>query len=190
MGPGDGRARGARRRGGGVGRRGEVGLRPDGGHRPRPAMGADLRGLGRRSLPGIGHGPGPGAGFQGDDPAAPDRVLACVKHWVAYGAAEGGRDYNAVDLSEQTLRTIYFPPFRAALEAGAGTVMSSFNTINGVPATANPFTLDRVLRREWQFDGLVVSDYEAVKELITHGVAANEADAARRPSRPASIWRW
>jgi beta-glucosidase len=119
-------------------------------------------------------------GFQGQDPAAPDRVLACVKHWVAYGAAEGGRDYNTVDLSEQTLRTIYFPPFRAALEAGAGTVMSSFNTINGVPASANPFTLTDVLRKEWLFDGFVVSDYESVKELIAHGVAANEAQAAQK----------
>jgi beta-glucosidase len=118
-------------------------------------------------------------GFQGADPAAPDRVLACVKHWVAYGAAEGGRDYNTVDLSEQTLRTIYFPPFRAALEAGAATVMSSFNTINGVPASANPFTLTDVLRKEWRFDGFVVSDYESVKELIAHGVAANEAEAAQ-----------
>jgi beta-glucosidase len=118
-------------------------------------------------------------GFQGQDPAAPDRVLACVKHWVAYGAAEGGRDYNAVELSEQTLRTIYFPPFRAALEVGAETVMSSFNTINGVPASANPFTLTDVLRKEWHFDGFVVSDYESVKELIAHGVAANEAEAAQ-----------
>jgi beta-glucosidase len=119
-------------------------------------------------------------GFQGDDPAAPDRVLACVKHWVAYGAAEGGRDYDAVDLSERTLRTVYFPPFRAGLEAGAGTVMSAFNTINGVPATANPFTLTRVLREEWQFDGFVVSDFESVRELLAHGVATDEADAARQ----------
>ena len=117
-------------------------------------------------------------GFQGDDPAAPDRVLACAKHWVAYGAGEGGRDYNAADLSEQTLRTIYFPPFRAALDAGAQTVMSSFNTINGVPASANPFTLTQVLRKEWQFDGVVVSDYESVRELLAHGIAADEADAA------------
>ena len=119
-------------------------------------------------------------GFQGDDPSAADRILACAKHWVAYGAAEGGRDYNSVDLSEQTLRTIYFPPFRAALEAGAGTVMSSFNTINGVPASANPFTLTQVLRKEWHFDGLVVSDYESVKELLAHGVALDDADAARQ----------
>ena len=119
-------------------------------------------------------------GFQGDDPSAANRILACAKHWVAYGAAEGGRDYNSVDLSEQTLRTIYFPPFRAALEAGAGTVMSSFNTINGVPASANPFTLTQVLRKEWHFDGLVVSDYESVKELLAHGVAVDDADAARQ----------
>jgi beta-glucosidase len=119
-------------------------------------------------------------GFQGDDPSAPDRVLACVKHWVAYGAAEGGRDYDSVDLSERTLRAVYFPPFRAALEAGAGTVMTSFNTINGVPATANRFMLSRVLRDEWRFDGFVVSDYESVKELLAHGVAADDADAARQ----------
>ena len=119
-------------------------------------------------------------GFQGDDPSAANRILACAKHWVAYGAAEGGRDYNSVDLSEQTLRTIYFPPFRAALEAGAGTVMSAFNTINGVPASANPFTLTQVLRKEWHFDGLVVSDYESVKELLAHGVAVDDTDAARQ----------
>ena len=119
-------------------------------------------------------------GFQGDDPSAANRILACAKHWVAYGAAEGGRDYNSVDLSEQTLRTIYFPPFRAALEAGAGSVMSSFNTINGVPASANPFTLTQVLRKEWHFDGLVVSDYESVKEMLAHGVAVDGTDAARQ----------
>jgi beta-glucosidase len=117
-------------------------------------------------------------GFQGDDFGAPDRVVACPKHWVAYGAAEAGRDYNSVDISEQTLRTVYFPPFRAALDAGAGTVMTSFNTINGIPAAANLFTLGTVLRGEWKFDGLVVTDYEAVPQLIAHGLAANESDAA------------
>ena len=86
-------------------------------------------------------------GFQGDDYGAPDKVLACAKHWVAYGAAEGGRDYNTTDLSENTLREIYFPPFKAAVDAGVGTLMSSFNAINGVPATANAFTLTKVLRR-------------------------------------------
>ena len=117
-------------------------------------------------------------GFQGDDYGAPDKVLACAKHWVAYGDAEGGRDYNTTDLSENTLREIYFPPFKAAVDAGVGTLMSSFNAINGVPATANAFTLTKVLRQEWKFDGFVVSDYTSVKELINHGVAGNEEQAA------------
>jgi beta-glucosidase len=117
-------------------------------------------------------------GFQGDDYGAPDKILACAKHWVAYGNAEGGRDYNTTDLSENTLREIYFPPFKAAVDAGVGTLMSSFNAINGVPATANAFTLTKVLRQEWKFDGFVVSDYTSVKELINHGVAGNEEQAA------------
>lgn len=117
-------------------------------------------------------------GFQGTDYGAPDKVLACAKHWVAYGAAEGGRDYNTTDLSENTMREIYFPPFKAAVDAGVGTLMSSFNAINGVPATANHFTLTKVLRDEWKFDGFVVSDYTSVKELINHGVAGNEQEAA------------
>src|ERR1051326_2505434 len=117
-------------------------------------------------------------GFQGSDYSAADKILACAKHWVAYGAAEGGRDYNTTDLSENTLREIYFPPFKAAVDAGVGTLMSSFNAINGVPATANEFTLTKVLRGEWKFDGFVVSDYTAVRELINHGVAANEEQAA------------
>jgi len=117
-------------------------------------------------------------GFQGNDYSAPDKVLACAKHWVAYGAAEGGRDYNTTDLSENTLREIYFPPFKAAVDAGVGTLMSSFNAINGVPASANAFTLTKVLRDEWKFDGFVVSDYTAVRELINHGLVGNEQDAA------------
>jgi beta-glucosidase len=119
-------------------------------------------------------------GFQGSDYSRPDRVVACAKHWVAYGAAEGGRDYNTTDPSERTLRSVYFPPFRAAVDAGAGSVMSAFNAIGGVPASANPFTLTQVLRKEWGFDGMVVSDYTSVVELIRHGVAADEADAARQ----------
>jgi beta-glucosidase len=117
-------------------------------------------------------------GFQGADYSAPDKILACAKHWVAYGAAEGGRDYNTTDLSENTLREIYFPPFKAAVDAGVGTLMSSFNAINGVPASANSFTLTKVLRSEWKFDGFVVSDYTSVTELINHGIAANEEEAA------------
>lgn len=125
-------------------------------------------------------------GFQGEDYSQPDRVVACAKHWVAYGAAEAGRDYNTVDVSERTLRTIYFPPFRAAVDAGVGTVMSAFNDLNGVPTSGNPFTLTQVLRKEWGFDGIVVSDYRSVVELINHGVAADEADAARQ-ALPAGV---
>jgi beta-glucosidase len=117
-------------------------------------------------------------GFQGDDYGATDKILACAKHFVAYGAAEGGRDYNTTDLSENTLREIYLPPFKAAVDAGVGTLMSSFNAINGVPASANAFTLTKVLRDEWKFDGFVVSDYTSVRELINHGIAANEEEAA------------
>lgn len=118
-------------------------------------------------------------GFQGRDYSAPDKVLACAKHWVAYGAAEAGRDYNTVDMSEGTLREIYLPPFKAAADAGVGTFMSAFNDLNGVPASANPFTLTRILRDEWKFDGFVVSDYESVRETLNHGVPANEAEAAQ-----------
>jgi beta-glucosidase len=118
-------------------------------------------------------------GFQGADYSAPDKILACAKHWVAYGAAEGGRDYNTTDMSETTLREVYFPPFKAAVDAGVGTFMSAFNDLNGVPTSANPFTLTQVLRREWKFDGFVVSDYESVRELMNHGLAGTEAEAAR-----------
>jgi len=118
-------------------------------------------------------------GFQGNDYSGSDKVMACAKHWVAYGAAEGGRDYNTTDMSERTLREIYFPPFKAAVDEGVGTLMSAFNDLNGVPASANPFTLTTVLRSEWKFDGFVVSDYTSVQELIQHGLAANEADAAQ-----------
>ncbi|MEK6336097.1 MAG: glycoside hydrolase family 3 N-terminal domain-containing protein [Acidobacteriota bacterium] len=118
-------------------------------------------------------------GFQGRDYSAADKVLACAKHWVAYGAAEGGRDYNTTDMSERTLREVYFPPFKAAVDEGVGTFMSSFNDLNGVPASANPFTLTKVLRGEWKFDGFVVSDYTAVEELMKHGLAADEPEAVR-----------
>ncbi|MBO0799229.1 MAG: glycoside hydrolase family 3 C-terminal domain-containing protein, partial [Blastocatellia bacterium] len=118
-------------------------------------------------------------GYQGNDYSAPDKIIACAKHWVGYGAAEGGRDYNTTEISEPTLRNIYFPPFKAAFDAGAATFMSAFNDLNGVPASANPFTLTRILRDEWKFDGFVVSDYESIRELLNHGIAADEAEAAR-----------
>jgi beta-glucosidase len=118
-------------------------------------------------------------GFQGSDYSARDKIVACAKHWVAYGAAEAGRDYNTTEVSERTLREVYFPPFKAALDAGVGTFMSAFNDLNGIPSSANPFTLTQVLRNEWKFDGFVVSDYTSVEELIKHGLAGNGADAAR-----------
>src|SRR6266540_1304072 len=118
-------------------------------------------------------------GFQGSSYNASDKIVACAKHWVAYGAAEGGRDYNTTEVSEHTLRDIYFPPFEAAVDAGVGTLMSAFNSLNGIPSSANPFTLTQVLRNEWKFDGFVVSDYTAVAELINHGLAANGSEAAR-----------
>ncbi|MBA2503315.1 MAG: glycoside hydrolase family 3 C-terminal domain-containing protein [Pyrinomonadaceae bacterium] len=118
-------------------------------------------------------------GFQGADYGDPTRVVACAKHYVAYGAAEAGRDYNTTDMSETTLREIYLPPFKAAVDAGVGTFMSAFNDLNGVPTSANPFTLTEILRNEWKFDGFVVSDYESVKELMNHRLADTEAAAAR-----------
>jgi len=109
-------------------------------------------------------------GYQQDDLSKPDSVAACVKHFAAYGAAIAGRDYNAVDMSELTLRQVYLKPYHAAVEAGVATVMTSFNSINGVPATADPFTLTQILRREWHFDGFVVSDWGAVGELKNHSI--------------------
>ncbi|MDZ7267728.1 MAG: glycoside hydrolase family 3 C-terminal domain-containing protein [candidate division KSB1 bacterium] len=116
-------------------------------------------------------------GFQGTDLQAPDALLACAKHFAAYGGAEGGRDYNTVDLSERTLREIYLRPFQAAVAAGAGSLMSAFNEIGGVPSSANHWLLTKVLREEWHFNGFVVSDWNAIGELLAHGVAANRAAA-------------
>ncbi|MEM2823881.1 MAG: beta-glucosidase BglX [Thermofilaceae archaeon] len=119
-------------------------------------------------------------GFQGERLSSdPERIAACAKHYVAYGAAEGGRDYNTVDISERTLREVYLPPFKSAVAAGVATVMSAFNDLCGVPASANEFTLRRVLKGEWGFRGFVVSDWNAVGELIQHGIAADGAEAAR-----------
>ncbi|HEX3741731.1 MAG TPA: beta-glucosidase BglX [Terriglobales bacterium] len=117
-------------------------------------------------------------GFQGSNIADPQSVVACVKHFVAYGAVEGGRDYNTVDISEELLREVYLPPFHAAVDAGVGTLMSAFNDLNGVPATANHHTLTDILRDEWKFSGFVVSDYNSVHELIPHGIAANDSQAS------------
>jgi beta-glucosidase len=119
-------------------------------------------------------------GYQGERLDAPASIAACAKHFVGYGAAEGGRDYNTVDISERTLRQIYLPPFHAAVDAGVATLMSAFNSLNEVPATANHFTLTEILRNEWKFRGLVVSDYTAVQELVAHGIALESSTAARK----------
>ena len=119
-------------------------------------------------------------GYQGSRLDAPDSIAACVKHYVGYGAAEAGRDYNSTEISEHTLRQFYMPPFRAAVDAGTASLMSAFNSLNGIPSSANPFTLKQVLRKEWSFRGLVVSDWNAVGELIPHGIATDGATAARK----------
>jgi len=119
-------------------------------------------------------------GYQGSRLDAPDSIAACAKHYVGYGAAEGGRDYNTTEISEHTLRQFYLPPFHSAVEAGAASLMSAFNSLNGVPSSANPFTLKQVLRNEWGFRGLVVSDWSSVGELVAHGIAADDATAARK----------
>ena len=119
-------------------------------------------------------------GYQTADLANPTAIVACAKHYVAYGGAEAGRDYNAVDVSDRVLRDVYLPPFRAAVDAGVGTLMSAFNTVQGVPASANRFTLTDVLRGEWGFRGFVVSDWNSIGELIPHGVALDDAQAAEK----------
>ena len=118
-------------------------------------------------------------GYQGDDLSKPDSMLATPKHFAAYGAVSGGMDYNTVDISPQTLREIHLVPFRAAFDAGALSTMSSFNEINGVPASASPQLMTDILRGEWGFKGFVVSDYTADMELIAHGFAADEREATK-----------
>jgi beta-glucosidase len=118
-------------------------------------------------------------GFQGRHLSDPDSLLACPKHFAAYGAVGGGMDYNSVDLSEPALRDIHLPPFKAAFDAGALSVMSAFNDINGVPSTANPHLMQDILRGEWGFKGFVVSDYTADQELVAHGYAEDDRQAAK-----------
>jgi beta-glucosidase len=117
--------------------------------------------------------------FQGASLSGPTTLAACAKHFVAYGGTEGGRDYNTVDVSIQRLHNLYLPPFKAAVEAGVATVMTSFNTISGVPAHGNRYAVHDVLKSSYGFDGFVVSDYTGIQELIVHGLAADGADAAQ-----------
>ena len=118
-------------------------------------------------------------GFQGASIRDPSSIIATAKHFAAYGAAEGGRDYNIADVPERTLRDVYFPPFQAAVCAGVQTFMAAFNEIDGVPAHADAHLLNGILRGEWKFDGLIVSDWGAVGELLNHGVGGDSAGVGR-----------
>lgn len=118
-------------------------------------------------------------GFQAKDLICGCKISACVKHYAAYGAAEAGKDYNTVDISERTLREIYLPPFKAAFDEGAGSVMPSFNEISGLPSAANSFLLRQILRDEWKWHGVTLSDWNAIAELVPHGIASDLKDAAR-----------
>ncbi len=118
-------------------------------------------------------------GYQGSDFSAPDKMAATVKHFAAYGAPVAGREYNTVNMSEQQLRNDYLPPYKAAVNAGAATVMSAFNSLDGVPASANPHLLTTILRNEWGFSGTVLSDYQAIQELEAFGYATSGEEAAR-----------
>ncbi len=117
-------------------------------------------------------------GFQGDDLSAENTIAACAKHFAAYGFAEAGRDYNSVSIGEPTLENVVLPPFKACVDAGVATFMNSFNTLNGIPATANAHLLRDILKGKWEFDGFVVSDWNSIGELLPHGVAANKKEAA------------
>ena len=119
-------------------------------------------------------------GFQGKVLDSPDHVLACVKHFAGYGAADGGRDYDSSYIPEEEMWNVYLPPFKAALDAGAGSVMSAYMDLNDMPATGNPWLLDEVLRKSWNFPGFVVSDAFAVRSLTTHGYARDGQDAAHK----------
>ena len=125
-------------------------------------------------------GPAMIKGFQGDSLNDPTAIAACAKHFVAYGAAEGGKDYNSTFIPERVLRNVYLPPFKAAVEAGCATFMTSFNDNDGVPSTANKFVLKDVLRDEWKYDGMVVTDWASAAEMINHGFCVDGKDAAEK----------
>lgn len=117
--------------------------------------------------------------FQGDDLRKPGNLATCVKHFAAYGGAEAGRDYNTVELSEHVLREYYLPAYKACVDAGTTMLMPSFNTLNGVPSVANSWLIQKVLKEEWGFEGVIISDFNALGELLTHGIAENRKEAAR-----------
>lgn len=141
-----------------------------------------------RIVEGAGESPWLGAaiarayveGYQGASLSDPDSIAACVKHFAGYGAVTAGREYNSAGIPDILLRQVYLPPYRAAVDAGAATVMTSLSSLNGVPETADPYTLREILRREWGFNGFVVSDWGSIHELINHGIALDDATAARK----------
>ncbi len=118
-------------------------------------------------------------GFQGEDISSSNTLLSCVKHFAAYGAAQAGRDYHTTDLSDRTLRETYLPPFKASLDAGAYSIMTAFNDLNGIPATGNSYLLRDILRDEWGFEGMVVTDYTSINEMVNHGIVASNEQAGK-----------
>ncbi|HAQ38415.1 MAG TPA: beta-glucosidase BglX [Saprospirales bacterium] len=142
-----------------------------------PRWGRIMEGAGEDVFLGVEAATARVKGFQGNDLAADNTIAACAKHFAAYGAAYGGRDYNMADMSERMMREVYLPPFKAAVDAGVATLMSSFNTNGGVPASGDRWLQTDVLRGEWGFDGFVVSDWTSVTELIYHGIAENPKEA-------------
>jgi beta-glucosidase len=145
-----------------------------------PRWGRTIEGAGEDAYLGAAMARAYIRGYQGDDLSKPDAVAASIKHFAAYGAAEAGREYNTTDMSQSRLMQDYLPPYKAAIQAGSATIMSAFNALNGVPASSNRFLLTDVLRDQWGFDGFVVSDYTAIRELINHGIALDGATAARK----------
>ena len=142
-----------------------------------PRWGRVMEGAGEDTYLGSLIGVARVKGFQGAGVGELNSVAACVKHFAAYGAAQAGRDYHTVDMSERVLRETYLPPYKAAVDAGAATVMTSFNELDGTPATANKFLMDDLLRKEWGFKGFVVTDYTSIMEMLNHGNVADSADA-------------
>ena len=147
------------------------------GHDPR--WGRVVEGAGEDPFLGCALAKAHVEGFQGKSLADPDTICACVKHYLGYGAAEAGRDYNTCEFSETALRNLYLPPFKAAVDAGVGSLMTAFNVVNGVPAVGNKWLCDDLLRKELGFNGVIISDYAAVDELISHSVAEDGKEAAK-----------
>ena len=121
-------------------------------------------------------------GYQGDDLSKKNTLLACVKHFALYRAIEAGRDYNTVNMSRLEMYNAYFPPYQAAVEAGVGSVMTSFNEVDGIPASANRWLMTDVLREQWGFNGFVVTDYTAINEMTAHGLGDTENGVGQSPA--------